>query len=74
MEIVGFLTGGEYAGRYVLVERQSGGGYVIYLTVKPPGLRSKGWDIFADDQTQLAEWFSDWDAIWFIPPSVSHQD
>ena len=56
---VGIFEAGEYRGKYVLVEHDhTKAGWHIWILEKWPGtLPNDGWDIWADDEEQLADWF-----------------
>lgn len=55
---VGLVKGGQYDGMYVEVERATDGFHIWLLTRHPDTGPSEGWDIWADTEDDVDEWFA----------------
>ncbi|MEX5713625.1 hypothetical protein AB1484_36885 [Parafrankia sp. FMc6] len=58
--VAGRVVAGEYGGRYIYIEKdRTGAGWHIYVSENPPGDPGEGWDIWAENERQIEEWFQD---------------
>jgi hypothetical protein len=55
---VGVIEGGQYGGMYVEVEQAKHGFHIWLLTRHPHAGLSEGWDIWADAEDDVDEWFA----------------
>ena len=55
---VGVIQVGEHSGRFVSLDADRGGWHIFLTVADPRTGPSEGWDIWADDEVQVDEWFA----------------